>query len=56
MEKQKSFDAVRTMREIRQRLGRTFEGMTFEEQRQYIRERVQTEPKQTERASSQNTA
>jgi len=54
MEKQKSIDAVRTMREIRQRLGRTFEGMSFEEQRTYIRERVQVKPKQTERSSSHN--
>lgn len=40
MEKQKSFDAVRCMREIRDALSREFQGMSFEEQRCYIRERV----------------
>jgi hypothetical protein len=29
----KTFDAVKTMRKIRDRLSRRFEGMTFEEQK-----------------------
>ena len=40
MERQKSFDAVRCMREIRHALSREFQGMSFDEQRRYIRERV----------------
>jgi hypothetical protein len=40
MEKQKSFDAVRCMREIRDGLSRELQGMSFEEQRRYIQERV----------------
>ncbi|MBI4443370.1 MAG: hypothetical protein HY649_08365 [Acidobacteria bacterium] len=34
------FDAVATMREIRDRLSRQIEGMTFEEEKRFIRERV----------------
>jgi hypothetical protein len=38
-------DAVKTMREIRDRLGEQFKGMTFDEQRQYIKERTKASPK-----------
>lgn len=41
MEKEKSFDAVRMMREIRDTLSREFEDKSFEEQQRYIRKRVQ---------------
>jgi hypothetical protein len=44
MEKQKSFDAVRCMREIRDALSREFQGMSFEEKQRYIRERVHVHP------------
>ena len=37
---EKKFDAVATMREIRDRLSRQIEGMTFEEEKRFIRERV----------------
>ena len=37
---EKKFDAVASMREIRDRLSRQIEGMTFEEEKRYIRERV----------------
>ncbi len=40
MEKQKNFDAVRCMRDIRDTPSREFRGMSFEEQQRYIRERV----------------
>lgn len=50
MEKEKSIDAVRMMREIRDALSRELEGMSFEEQQRYIRERVQINPKSGERA------
>jgi hypothetical protein len=33
----KTFDAVKTMREIRDRLSRRFKGMTFEEQKRAMR-------------------
>jgi len=36
----KKFDAAKTMREIRDRLSVQFKGMSFEEQKQYIRERT----------------
>ena len=37
---EREFDAVATMREIRDRLSRQIEGMTFEEEKRFIRERV----------------
>ena len=40
MKRQKKFDAVRTMREIRAALSREFQGMSFEEQQRYIGEQV----------------
>jgi hypothetical protein len=51
---QKSFDAVRCMREIRDALSREFQGMSFEEQQRYIRERVRM--RAPENASVQYTA
>lgn len=54
---QKSFDCVRMMRDIRQRLSERLRHMTFEEQRQYIRERLRSQkaprhrPRPTSRAS-----
>ena len=43
---EKKFDAVASMREIRDRLSRQIEGMSFEEERRFLRERV---PKKTVR-------
>jgi hypothetical protein len=42
---EKRFDAVKTMREIRDRLSEQFKGMTFEEQKRYIKERTKVRPK-----------
>ncbi len=42
---EKRFDAVKTMREIRDRLNEQFKGMSFEEQKRYIRERTRARPK-----------
>lgn len=36
----KSFDAVKMMREIRDKLSAQFQEMSFEEQKQYMRERL----------------
>lgn len=36
--KEKAFDAVRTMREIRDAISRETAGMTYEEQRRYTQE------------------
>ena len=36
----KAFDAVKMMREIRDKLSMQFEEMNFEEQKQYMRERL----------------
>jgi len=41
----RGLDAVKTMREIRDRLSEQFKGMTFEEQKQYIKERTRARPK-----------
>ena len=40
----KSFDAVHMMREIRDRLSEQYNDMTFEEQKQYIKERLSGKP------------
>jgi hypothetical protein len=36
----KKFDSVRMMREARERISRDIEGMTFEQEKAYIRERL----------------
>ena len=41
---EKQFDAVKMMREIRDRLSNQFRDMSFEEQKQYIRERIHVKP------------
>lgn len=40
MNSEKKFDAVGTMREIRDRLSSEITGMSFEEQKRYIKERI----------------
>lgn len=42
----KPFDAVHMMRQIRDRLSAQCKDMTFEEQQQYIRERLRSTPPQ----------
>jgi hypothetical protein len=42
MNSEKPFDAVQTMRQIREELNRELDGKTFEQQKRYIRERVRT--------------
>jgi hypothetical protein len=42
---EKKFDAVKTMRGIRDRLNEHFKSMSFEEQKQYIKERTKARPK-----------
>jgi hypothetical protein len=37
---EKEFDAVKMMREIRDKLSREFVTMSYEEQKKYIRERI----------------
>ncbi len=37
---ERPFDAVQMMREIRHRLSETFKGLSIEEEKRYIRERV----------------
>ncbi len=41
---EKSFDAVQMMRQLRDRLSAQCKEMTFEEQKQYIRERLSGKP------------
>lgn len=40
----KSFDAVKTMRKIRDSLSRRFKGMTFEEQKRAMRAAQKSKP------------
>lgn len=58
MKDEKPFDAVQTMRQIREELSREPEGKTFEQQKRYIRERVRVpyapeaqEPSEAEKAT-----
>jgi hypothetical protein len=37
---EKTFDSVRLMREARERISRDIAGMTFEEEKAYIRDRL----------------
>ena len=45
METLKDFDAVKMMREIRDKLSMQFQEMSFEEQKQYMRERLRVKAK-----------
>lgn len=40
-EREKDFDSVQHMRELRDRISRDIDGMTFEEEKAYIRERLE---------------
>ena len=40
MKSEKKFDAVKTMREIRDRLSSEIKSMSFEEQKRYLKERI----------------
>ena len=49
---EKSFDAVQMMRQIRDKLSAQCKDMTFEEQKQYIRERLSGKPIKEEPVAS----
>jgi len=40
-QREKQFDAVQLMRNLREKLSREVEGMSYEEEKEYIRKRVQ---------------
>jgi hypothetical protein len=44
----KKFDAVQLMRDLRERLSQETEGMSYEEEKEYIRRRVQLEDGQSQ--------
>ncbi len=43
MRSEKEFDAVKMMREIRDKLSKKFISLSYEEQKRYIRERIKSE-------------
>jgi len=43
MRSKKKFDAVKMMREIRDKLSKEFMNLSYEEQKRYIRERIKSE-------------
>lgn len=45
MKSKNKFDAVKMMREIRDKLSKEFINMSYEEQKKYIRERIKTKIK-----------
>ena len=50
--REKPFDAVRMMREIRDRLSEQCKEMTFEEQKQYMNERLSGKTAKTQPVAS----
>ncbi|HYU31737.1 MAG TPA: hypothetical protein VEW48_06210 [Thermoanaerobaculia bacterium] len=42
MKNEKRFDAVKTMREIRDEISREIQGMTFEQEREYIEKHLKS--------------
>lgn len=46
-EKEKDFDAVQLMRSLRKKLSQETEGMSFEEEKEYIRNRIKTTGEQS---------
>ncbi|MFL6203098.1 MAG: hypothetical protein ACJ76J_28350 [Thermoanaerobaculia bacterium] len=42
MKTEKKFDAVMTMREIRDAISREIQGMSFEQQREYMRKQLKS--------------
>jgi hypothetical protein len=51
----KPFDAVKMMREIRDKLSLRFQEMSFEEQQQYMRERLRVKAKSRRAGSRTQT-
>ncbi|MGR3311671.1 MAG: hypothetical protein ACUZ77_12975 [Candidatus Brocadiales bacterium] len=50
MGREKKFDAVKMMREIRDKLSKEFMNMSYEEQERYIKEKIKPEGKATQKA------
>jgi len=48
MKTEKPFDAVKTMREIRDEIGRAIQGMSFEEEREYIEKHLKSRREEAE--------
>jgi len=44
MKAEKKFDAVMTMREIRDAISREIQGMSFEQQREYMKKQLESRP------------
>lgn len=56
MKSEEKFDAVEMMREIRDRLSREVTGMSFEEEKRYINERLSGASTQAEDAVEESQA
>jgi hypothetical protein len=55
-EKQKDFDAVHLMRSLRESISQETEGMSYEEEKAYIRDRVQEMRDRTEKSDQAENA
>ena len=53
---EKKFDSVKLMREARERISRDIEGMTFEEEKAYIREQLKRARENTDRSPQEHAA
>ncbi|MDI6840500.1 MAG: hypothetical protein QMD71_06615 [bacterium] len=52
MKGERKFDAVKMMREIRDKLSKEFMNMSYDEQKRYIKERVEFKARQVNESSS----
>ena len=52
MKIEKKFDAVMTMREIRDAISREIQGMSFEQQQEYMKQQIKPRREEIERAAS----
>lgn len=53
---EKQFDAVQLMRDLREKLSREVEGMSYEEEKEYIRKRVQSRSGSSQGSSPEKAA
>lgn len=52
-QEEKAFDAVQLMRKLREKLSRETEGMSYAEEKEYIRKRVKLKAAQSQGNSSE---
>jgi len=54
--REKNFDAVQWMRHLREKLSQATEGMSYQEEKEYIRKRVQLKGNHSQDTPAENAA